>query len=236
MNCKFNKMLRAFAKRFLMLIRMDSFSSPTWSQEGEDVVLKRIFDGKKNGFYVDVGAHHPLRFSNTYFFYLQGWSGINIDAMPGSMKLFNKIRNRDVNLEIGVAAEANTLDYFIFNEPALNGFSSKLSEARDLASTPYRIDNVVKVNVLPLSDILDQHVGEREIDFLNIDVEGLDFAVLKSNDWSRHRPKIVLVEILQSDINNISDDPVVQFMRNCDYVPYAKLVNTFIFKESSFVL
>ena len=58
----------------------------SFSQEGEDLVLARIFEGKKNGFYVDIGAHHPTRFSNTHYFYRRGWSGINIDAMPGSMK------------------------------------------------------------------------------------------------------------------------------------------------------
>lgn len=61
----------------------------------------KSFRKKKIGFYVDVGAHHPMRFSNTYFFYRMGWSGINIDAMPGSMKEFKKYRRRDINLELG---------------------------------------------------------------------------------------------------------------------------------------
>ena len=61
------------------------FGSLCYSQEGEDMILGKIFSGQKHGFYVDVGAHHPLRFSNTYLFYLKGWRGINIDAMPGSM-------------------------------------------------------------------------------------------------------------------------------------------------------
>ena len=52
----------------------------SFSQEGEDLLIDRMFDGQSVGFYVDVGAHHPTRFSNTYLLYLRGWRGINIDA------------------------------------------------------------------------------------------------------------------------------------------------------------
>ena len=87
-------------------LRWDPWQVRSWSQEGEDMILHRIFGGKKSGFYVDVGAHHPKRFSNTYFFYCHGWRGINIDAMPGRMKLFNQWRPKDINLEMGVAEKA----------------------------------------------------------------------------------------------------------------------------------
>jgi hypothetical protein len=58
------------------------YSKKSYSQEGEDMILNRIFEFRNSGFYIDVGAHHPMRFSNTYFFYRKGWRGINIDAMP----------------------------------------------------------------------------------------------------------------------------------------------------------
>ena len=78
------------------------FATKSYSQEGEDLLLRRIFEHQKIGFYVDVGAHHPFRFSNTYLLYKRGWRGINIDAMPGSMRLFRKFRPRDTNIECGV--------------------------------------------------------------------------------------------------------------------------------------
>lgn len=74
------------------------FSTRSYSQEGEDMILRRIFGSQTSGFYIDVGAHHPKRFSNTYFFYKKGWAGINIDAMPGSMKAFQKVRYRDIEI------------------------------------------------------------------------------------------------------------------------------------------
>lgn len=88
----------------------------SFSQEGEDMILRKLLDRKTTGFYIDVGAHHPQRFSNTYFFYLKGWSGINIDPIPGRMKLFNQLRNRDINLEIGISESKKSLTYYIFNE------------------------------------------------------------------------------------------------------------------------
>ena len=105
----------------------DGFSLKSYSQEGEDMILRRLFEKQKTGFYVDVGAHHPKRFSNTFFFYKKGWSGINIDAMPNSMRLFNEIRPRDTNLEIPISDKKQKLKYYMFNEPALNGFSKELA-------------------------------------------------------------------------------------------------------------
>jgi hypothetical protein len=108
----------------------------SYSQEGEDRVLSsllfKLHGGKhiNDGFYVDVGAHHPFLFSNTCLFYKQGWHGINIDAMPGSMAAFQKHRPRDINLESGVGQKAEKLKFFVFNELALNTFDESLAKAR----------------------------------------------------------------------------------------------------------
>ena len=71
-----------------------------YSQQGEDIILHRMFEWQEQGFYIDVGAHHPTRFSNTYKFYKRGWTGINVDAMPGSMTAFNRLRPKDINIEL----------------------------------------------------------------------------------------------------------------------------------------
>lgn len=220
-------------KRGRDCINWDPWANRSWSQEGEDMVLRRIFESKKDGFYVDVGAHHPMRFSNTYLFYKKGWKGINIDAMPGSMNLFKKFRPRDINLELGVARQAGTLDYYVFNERALNGFSKKLSAERSQASNPYHVKKVIKVDVMPLSEIFDRHLGVREIDFMSVDVEGLDMDVLKSNNWSVYRPNFVLAEILRSSFHDLNQEPLVLFMIEQGYAVYAKQVNTVFFRDES---
>jgi FkbM family methyltransferase len=226
------KFLKIPIKAFFSCVTWDPWSVRSWSQEGEDLILRRIFGGKKVGFYVDVGAHHPKRFSNTYLFYRKGWRGINIDAMPGSMRIFDSLRPRDINLEMGIGSSDGELDYYVFNEPALNGFSKELSEQRLEADTACMLQEVVKVQVQPLSQMLDRHLNSgQEIDFMTVDVEGLDFDVLKSNDWSKYRPKFVLAEILGSSLHEIEQSEIGQFMRDQNYVLYAKCMNTVFFKD-----
>lgn len=172
------------------------YATKSFSQEGEDLLLKRIFEHKKNGFYIDVGAHHPFRFSNTYLFYKKGWKGINLDAMPNSMKIFEKYRPRDINLEIPVGKDGEKLVYYIFNEPALNTFDKNRIEAI-VSKSVYTLIREMEIQIRSLKSILDEYLPKgQNIDFMSIDVEGLDFEVLKSNDWKKYRPEILLVESL----------------------------------------
>jgi FkbM family methyltransferase len=217
-------------RRIWYFLIWDPWVNRSWSQEGEDILLDRIFGSKKNGFYVDVGAHHPMRFSNTYFFYRKGWKGINIDAMPGSMKEFEKYRRRDINLELGVAQQESILDYYIFNEPALNTFSVKVTQ-KHKSNKNYYVKKIIKIKVKPLREILDYHLKNRKIDFLNVDVEGFDLNVLQSNDWSKYRPRFVLAEILGNSLLSINKNKVVQFMRKHGYKVCAKQMNTVFFED-----
>ena len=198
----------------------------SYSQEGEDLILRRIFAGQAKGFYIDIGAHHPKRFSNTYIFYRMGWQGINIDARPGSMTEFRRLRARDVNLEIRVSGSEGTLNYYQFEESALNSFSIDLSLSRAKSGVSRLISESI-VQTVPLKQILSNHIQDtRIIDFLTIDVEGMDLEVLRSNDWNKFRPKIVLVEVLASSLDSIKCHPVNQFMITKGYKIYSKTMNT----------
>jgi FkbM family methyltransferase len=224
--------IKNLIKRIITCFTWDQWAMYSWSQEGEDQILRRIFERQSTGFYIDVGAHHPKRFSNTYLFYKRGWRGINIDAMPNSMRDFNKIRPLDINLELGIGAEQCQLEYYVFNEPALNGFSKKLSLERHDSDSTYKIKEVIKVNVQPLSQVIDRHLPHGQgIDFVSVDVEGLDFEVLKSNDWVKYRPKFVLVEILGSSLHDIEKNEISRFMCEAGYVLYAKCMNTVFFED-----
>ena len=210
-------------------------SLKSYSQEGEDLILLRIFEKKRIGFYVDVGAHHPFRFSNTYLFYRLGWRGINIDATPGSMKLFNKFRKRDINIEVGIGEKEDILTFYIFNDPGLNTFDENLARQRN-GKMGYYIIKELPVKVYPLSKILEEYLPKgQEIDFLNVDVEGKNFEVLKSNDWSTYRPKVVLVEILCFSIEEVFKDPIFIIMKENGYSFFAKTFNTCFFVENEFL-
>jgi len=213
----------------------DGYALRSYSQEGEDMILMRLFENQKMGFYVDVGAHHPKRFSNTYFFYKLGWKGINVDAMPGSMTAFNRIRARDINIEKPVSNKKKLLTYYAFNEPALNGFSKELSEERD-GKGSYFIEFTKDIETSTLEEILDNNLPkDQSIDFLSIDVEGLDFNVLKSTNLEKYHPKVILVEILNSSLVDIQVNEIYKFLTDAGYELYAKAVNTVIFKYKEVV-
>ena len=226
-----------YRKLFIKMksIFFDIYKIKSYSQEGEDIILRRILGEKKTvGFYVDVGAHHPKRFSNTYHFYKKGWRGINIDAMPGSMKLFRKIRSRDINLEIAISNKKQTLIYYCFNDPALNGFSKTLSIERN-KKKEYKIIDEIKIKTLTLAEVLDDYLpSDTTIDFLSVDVEGLDFQVLTSNDWTKYRPNVVLVEDLYLFFDNPDNSKIYKLLIGKGYHLVAKTMNTVFYINNSF--
>ena len=212
---------------------LDGYAIKSYSQEGEDMILKRLFGGQKFGFYVDVGAHHPKRFSNTYYFYKKGWSGINIDAMPGSMIAFDKFRPRDINIEKPISDKKQILTYYAINEPALNTFSKEL--AVEYEKENYFIKFTRDIETTTLEDILDRNLPRnQDIDFLSVDVEGLDLMVLRSNNFEKYKPKIVLIEILGNSFSEIENNKIADYLRQYGYSIFAKTVNTVFFVNNSF--
>jgi FkbM family methyltransferase len=212
------------------LLHQDPDMQPNlcYGQDGEDLILDRLLERQVLGFYVDVGAHHPMRFSNTYLFYRKGWHGINIDAQPGGMRLFQRYRPRDTNIESGVGLEPGYLPYFQFNEPALNTFDPNEAALKD--RPPYHLVQTVQVQVERLDALLEKHLPSGQvIDFLSVDVEGRDLDVLRSNNWERFRPRYILAETLRADILHLMECPVVQFLASVGYKPVAKAYNTTFF-------
>lgn len=201
-----------------------------YSQNGEDLILNRFLDNKKEGFFVDVGAHHPIRFSNTFLFYKKGWSGINIDAMPGSMAAFNKIRPKDINVEKGIALKNDKLTFYQFNESALNTFSKE--EAFSKNKDGYKIIQRNLIEVDTLENILDKYMPiNTKIDFLNIDAEGKDEEVLISNNWVKYKPSYILIEILREVYLGKNNCSIKKFLKTKGYIPINKIYDTYIFKK-----
>lgn len=215
-----------FIKYFLPK-HSDIFSS----QEGEDILIKRLLKKIYNqkGFYIDIGAYDPVRFSNTFHFYLKGWNGINIDPNKKSIELFNKLRPRDINLNIGIGNNQETLEYFEFEEEAFNTFSKEQAENISKSSKT----NFLGSSIVPLDsiqNILKQYLpNNKDIIFMNIDVEGFELEVINSNDWSKYRPIIVCIEALEEKI----DKEINIIMLEKKYLRVAKTKNTIFYIENS---
>ncbi|RAU83974.1 FkbM family methyltransferase [Pontibacter arcticus] len=214
-------------KRVYNKLKDYRYTRISYAQEGEDLLLARIFESDTIGYYIDVGAHHPKRFSNTYLFYQKGWRGINIDALPGSMVHFHKSRPADINLEAGISEVPQTLTYYMFAEPAYNSFDKEISESR-----PFAITGQKQITTYPLRILLDKYLpANQEISFLSVDVEGFDLEVLRSNNWEKYRPKIILVEILEALEKDVFETEIHRYILSQGYTFYCKSPNTVFYKK-----
>jgi FkbM family methyltransferase len=209
----------------------DEYWTASYSQEGEDILLTRLLGERTQGFFIDVGAHHPRRFSNTFLFYRRGWRGINIEPSPVAVREFDRLRPRDINVAVGVGETPGELEYFVFDDPALNTFSAELMRSRE-TDTPYRVIGRRKIPVERLDTLLQRVLPQgQRVDFLSIDTEDFDLQVLRSNDWRLYRPEIVLVEALDFALSSASGHPVHQFMTAVNYELIAKTMNTLFYRN-----
>lgn len=163
----------------------------SYAQNAEDVVLARLFADRDAGRYVDIGAGDPTEASVTRHFYDRGWTGVNVEPLPDKAAELRRARPRDLTREVAVGAKPG--------RATLHAVTSAWgwSTLDDHLARAYREDHgwevaEVEVEVVTLADLLDEHPGP--VDFLKIDVEGGEPDVVAGGDWSRHRPRVVVVE------------------------------------------
>lgn len=193
---KIARRLRA-PKAALLPKTMTPFVHPllqSHSQFNEDLLLDLLLSQKQNGFYLDVGANDPNINNNTQRFYDRGWSGINIEPGIKPYQDLCAARPRDLNLNMGVGSEKGTLTFYdIIGDTSISSFDRETAQKMATAFGRKIVPTPITVN--PLRDIIAQHAPETAIDFLSVDAEGVDLDVLKSNDWEKYRPSIVMVEM-----------------------------------------
>ncbi len=198
-----------------------AYGARYYSQDGEDIWLRERFSEQKAGFYVDVGALHPLRFSNTAWAYQRGWRGINIEPNPDLFKMFQWIRPRDINYNVGISDEEAVLEYYMYDEPAYNGFDRSMYKHK----TPIK---TCSIEVKRLEELLKAN-NVKHIDYISIDVEGMELNVLNSIDWSVD-VSCFLIEQFE-DIDQLHNTDVYCFMHNKGYRAVAKYGRTVIYDK-----
>ncbi len=207
-----------------------NYEYTSFSQVGEDKILERYFaDRTEPGFYVDIGANHPYTYSNTFKFYLKGWRGINVDATPGTKKLFDSLRPRDINIEAGVSLRPSEMDFYTFENGVFNTMDKATAEEHCRVFS-IAIKKVIPLKTSTLADILDAHLPpSQRIDFMSIDVEGLDMEALRSNNWNKYKPEVLVVECLYTDHEDIKNMETVIYLKQFGYSFFAKSFSTFFF-------
>ena len=166
----------------------------SWAQNAEDVMLLRIFGHKRHGTWIDVGANHPSHDSVTRNFHELGWRGINVEPVAKLHEMLVRDRPEDVNLRCGVSDHAGEM---IFHEDESNPDWSTFDDkaARHHAAGGHSIRDVA-VPVLTLAEICRHHLQPRQpVDFLKLDVEGHELAVLAGPDFTAFRPTVIVAEV-----------------------------------------
>ncbi len=163
----------------------------SYAQNGEDILLRRAFGDRDNGYYIDVGAAHPIGDSVTKLFYDKGWSGVNVEPAHVFAELLRAERTRDTTLEVALSNTEGSLTFY--DGPERDGWSTLSPEvAADLRARGVEITER-SVQTMTLTQVCQEHAPET-IDFLKVDVEGHEREVLEGADWQRWRPTIIVVE------------------------------------------
>lgn len=206
----------------------------SYSQNREDLVIDKLLKNVKRGFYIDIGAYDPYRFSNTYRFYKKGWNGVNIEPDSNNYLKFVKKRSRDINLNIGIGPKEGKFLFYRFFPDTLSTFSEK--SVNKYKKEGFKLVNKVKIPVKKLTYVFSKYCAKREISFMSIDVEGNEIEILKSNNWGRYRPKIICAESYVSSSENKyvkERSKLEKFMESKNYkLVYSNKVNV-IYKDLS---
>lgn len=207
----------------------NNYSNNYYSQEGEDIFIINFFPENYKGFYLDIGAHHPFLYSNTALLYKKEWNGINIDAFPGSMKLFEKFRKEDINLEFGISSKNETLNFYIFKETLLNTFDKQTYESQLLKGKIF--DYKKEIKCFTFNSIVEKY-NSKTIDVITIDIEGHELGIIRSINFDLIDPKLFIIEFIEASILDVLNSEINKILNENGYTFIASLGNSQIFSKN----
>ena len=213
----------------------------SYSYGGIDSLVLNIFKNQKNGLYLDIGCGHPIKNNNTYLLNKKGWSGINIDLDEENIDLFNSYRKKDVNLATAVSDKEGETDlYFYHSKSALNTISKENADFQKA-----KVSSIKKIKTQTINKIIENSpFKDRKIDFLSVDVEGSELAILKNFDFAKYTPKVIVVEYLDLslkkleiknlNINNIINSEIYKLIESNNYTLANILHSDLVFINNNF--
>jgi len=208
----------------------------SFSQSGEDLIIKYIFDilGIYKPSFIDIGAHHPFYLNNTYLFYVNGSRGVNIEPDSDLFKEFILSRKLDTNLNFGIGAENEDLDFYLMSASTLNTFSKKEAESIE-AENLYKIKEIKKIPVKTINNVINLYCNNVFPDLLSLDAEGVDEIIIKSIFTEGFKPKIICIEtITYSEIGRGQKQlNLIDYIKSNGYLLYAdtNINSIFVLKE-----
>lgn len=198
----------------------------TFSQTGEDLLVKTLLINmlRLNRItYLDIGANDPRFFNNTYLLYKKGYSGILVEPNPELVSKLKSVRKRDNILNIGIAEKEDKMMYFMFDDNTLNTFD--LDEANKYIALGHKLEGKKEICVKNINQILEEY---GKVNFISIDIEGLDFRILKSLNFEKNAPECICIETSEHEGGKREDFVEVnKFLEEKGYFIYADtMLNT----------
>lgn len=225
-------MLKKIISKLQRIIYQSNSLKLSFSQAGEDLIVSFIFNiliKQKEVVYMDIGAHHPTYMSNTYLLYLNGNHGICIEPDPSLYKNIKQKRERDICLNVGIGVnESEKVPFYISKHKELSTFSSTQAEN---ISDYSKIDEIINVDVVTINHTIEKYLNDKSPDFISIDIEGLDYEVLKSFNFSKYRPAVFCIETIDNATLK-KDENILKIMAENNYLVYADTFINTIFIDS----
>ena len=212
----------------------DQFEKSSWAQQGEDLIVDFLFScyiKKQKVKYLDIGANAPKWLSNTYYFYLKNefGGGILVEPNPQLSEKLIQERPQDTVLNCGVGIEESVLPFYFMDADTLNSFS--MQAVQDAMNAGHKLLGYIDVKVIPIAWIFEQY---GKMDFISIDVEGLDFEILKAIDYDTYAPYVICIETAEYGVfaKRKDMDDMVGFMKAKGYCVCAdNYINTIFVKQ-----
>ena len=205
----------------------------SYSQCGEDCIVRNLLTclDIPQPTYLDIGAHHPSFISNTYHFYQAGSSGVCIEPDPTLCQGIKAVRTRDVCLNIGIAGKSGEggLTFYVFDPPTMNTFSPTERDAQ--LKVGLVLKQELQIEVISINKVIAQNFPATP-NFVSLDTEGMDLAILETLDFKKYRPEVFCIETL-TNIEERKMSEILDFMKSQQYVIYADTYLNTIFVEGN---
>lgn len=167
------------------------------SQLGEEKIILDLFDNNFKGKFVDLGCFHPTRHNNTFELYKKGWRGINVDLNPFTIELFNFFRPKDININTAISNKNEEVELYYINE--FNTQNTLDKNHLEFLKSHHNVSQkqIIKKKIYTekLENILKKY-NFKQIDFLNIDIEGHELKILENFDFENIYVKTICVEMI----------------------------------------
>ena len=197
----------------------------TFSHDGEDLILLKYLANIKDGTYIDIGSNYPVSASNTFLFYLSGWNGICIDPLPILKNKYRFIRSRDKFINAAVfgsrTKNKKKLSFFYYNHPIGNSTfdHQRVKELKDnFGREPSSIITVPKISVEHIFSSYKELFNNKEINLLNLDIEGFEIDILEDFFSYKIHPWVVCVEEIGQTTETLQNGEIYKLMKNNGYI------------------